>query len=92
MRTTGKVDHVRLVAIRPEDITVELSPSIDVNVNNLKVTIRDVADLGPFVMINADAGLLIKTVMAKNSFLEKGLENGKEVWLKFKDDAVKIIN
>ena len=43
-------------------------------------------------MIDADAGLPLKVVMAKNSFIEKGLETGKEVWLKFKDNTIKIID
>jgi len=42
-------------------------------------------------MVKADAGLPLNVVLAKNSFIEKNLDVGKEVWLKFKDTAIKTI-
>ena len=83
-KVTGEVTHVGLVAVRPEDITVELSPINDLNANVLRASILDYTDLGPIVMMDTNAGLPMKVVLAKSSFIEKGLETGKEVWLKFK--------
>ena len=90
-RVSGEVTHVGLVAVRPEDITVELSPINDLNANVLRASILDYTDLGPIVMMDTNAGLPMKVVLAKSSFIEKGLETGKEVWLKFKVTSVKII-
>ena len=90
-KVTGEVTHVGLVAVRPEDITVELSPINDLNANVLRASILDYTDLGPIVMMDTNAGLPMKVVLAKSSFIEKGLETGKEVWLKFKNATVKII-
>ena len=47
LRVSGKIAHVGLVAVRPEDIAVELSPITDVNANVLKASILDYTDLGP---------------------------------------------
>jgi molybdate/tungstate transport system ATP-binding protein len=91
LRVLGSVEHVKLVAVRPEDITVESSPIRDANANVLKASIVDCSDLGPLVMIEVDAGLPLRVVMAKSYFLEKGFESGNDVWVKFKADAVKII-
>ncbi len=90
-RVSGETAHVRLIALRPEDITVELSFVNDANVNVLRANIIEYLDLGPLVMVKADAGLPLKVAVAKNAFIEKGLETGKEVWLKFKANNVKII-
>jgi ABC-type Fe3+/spermidine/putrescine transport system ATPase subunit len=91
VRVSGKVESVGMVALRPEDITVELSPVGDVNANILKASIIEYADLGSIVMIKADAGLLLNVAISKNSFIEKELETGKQVWLNFKDSTVKTI-
>jgi hypothetical protein len=48
-------------------------------------------DLGPFVIATVEAGLLLKVVMAKNFFIENGLEDGRVVWFKFQFNTVKII-
>ena len=91
VRVSGKVESVGMVALRPEDIAVDLSPVGDVNANVLKASIIEYADLGSMVMIKADAGLLLNVAISKNSFIEKELETGKQVWLSFKDNTVKTI-
>jgi ABC-type Fe3+/spermidine/putrescine transport system ATPase subunit len=91
VRVSGRVESVGMVALRPEDITVELSPVGDVNANVLKASIIEYADLGSMVMIKADAGLLLNVAISKNSFIEKELETGKQVWLNFKDNTVRTI-
>ena len=90
-RVSGEVGHVGLVAVRPEDIAVELSPINDLNANVLRANILDYTDLGPIVMMDTNAGLPIKVALAKSSFIEKELEAGKEVWLKFKYSSIKTI-
>jgi molybdate/tungstate transport system ATP-binding protein len=91
LKVSGEVGHVELVVVRPEDITVELSPISDLDANVFRASILDYTDLGPIVMMDVNAGLPMKVVVAKSSFVEKGLETGKEVWLRFKGTAVKII-
>jgi hypothetical protein len=80
-----------MVALRPEDILVDLHPVSEVNANVLKARIVEYADLGPIVMIKADAGLMLNVALSKNSFIEKRLETGQQVWLYFKDNIVKTI-
>lgn len=91
LRARGKIEHASIVAVRPEDITVESSPFNDANANVFKATIFDCADLGPLVTVEVNAGFTLKAVMAKSYFLEKEFEGGKEVWVKFNADAIKII-
>jgi len=91
IKISGNVSAVSMVALRPEDIAVDLSPINDANVNVLKAVITEYSDLGSMVMIKADAGVVLNAAMSKNSFLEKGLETGKEVWLNFGDNVVKTI-
>jgi molybdate/tungstate transport system ATP-binding protein len=91
VRVSGKVESVGMVALRPEDITVDLSPVGDANTNVLKASIIEYADLGSMVMVKADAGLLLNVAISKNSFIEKELETGKQVWLSFKDNTVKTM-
>jgi molybdate/tungstate transport system ATP-binding protein len=81
----------KTIAILPEDITVHVSPTKRHGANVFKGTIIEYADMGPFVMLTADAGLVLKAIVTKSSFMENALETGQEVWLRFKDDAVKIL-
>jgi len=60
-------------------------------INVLDGSIVDYTDLGPIVMVSVKTGLPLKVFMAKNSFIEKGLENGKIVWLKFNANLMKKI-
>ena len=91
LRVSGKVTSACMVALRPEDIAVETSAVNDVGFNVLKANIKQYADLGALVMVTADAGLTFNIAVSKNSFIEKELDVGKEVWLKIKDNAIKTI-
>jgi hypothetical protein len=91
LKVSGAVDHVGLVAVQPEKITVELSCPNVTNANVFKGRVTDSVDLGPFVIATVEAGLLLKVVMAKNFFIENGLEDGRVVWFKFQFNTVKII-
>ena len=91
LKISGAVDHVGLVAVQPENITVELSCPKVTDANVLKGRVTDSVDLGPVVMVTVETGLLLKVVMAKNFFIENGLEDGRVVWLKFQFNTVKII-
>ena len=91
LRVAGLVRSVKMIALRPEDITVDLSPVNDVDANMLKANIKEYADLGSLVMIKADAGPLLSVAMSKNSFIEKELDTGSVVWLKIKNNIIKTI-
>jgi ABC-type Fe3+/spermidine/putrescine transport system ATPase subunit len=92
VKISGNVSVVSMVALRPEDIAVDLSPTKEANINVLGARIIEYSDLGSMVMIKADAGIVLNVAMSKNSFLEKGLETGKEVWVNFRSDIIKIID
>ena len=79
------------IAVRPEDVSVDLSPITDEAMNVLKGTIIEFVDQGPTVSITIDAVLPFKVTMIKRSFIEKNLETGQETWLEFKSDSVKIL-
>jgi molybdate/tungstate transport system ATP-binding protein len=82
----------KTIAILPEDITVHVSPIKRHGANTFKGTIIEDADMGPFVMLTVDAGLILKAIVTKSSFMENAFEIGKAVWLHFKDNAVKILD
>ena len=92
LKISGAAKSVGMVALRPEDIGVDLSPTNDINVNALKASIVEFADLGSIVMIKANAGLMLNVAMSKTSFIEKGLETGQQVWLNFKANVIKTID
>jgi len=89
---SGIIEHVSLVAIRPEDISVSLLPAKKNKINVLRASISDYLDLGPFVMVDAYAEpLTFKVILTKNFFMENELEVEKQVWLTIKPEIVKII-
>jgi ABC-type Fe3+/spermidine/putrescine transport system ATPase subunit len=80
----------RMIAIRPEDIVVKPF-SINIASNTFHGTITDCSDMGSVVMVTIDVGIMLKSLMTKSSFVEETLEVGKEVWLRFKESSVKIL-
>lgn len=91
LRAEGKFDGTkRMIAIRPEDIVVKPF-SITNAANTFQGTITDCSDMGSVVIITLDVGILLKSLMTKSFFVEETLEVGKEVWLHFKESAVKIL-
>jgi ABC-type molybdate transport system ATPase subunit len=92
LKVSGKVDAPDCtIAVRPEDVSVDLSPITNEAMNILKGTITEFVDQGPTVSITVDAVLHIKVIMTKSFFIEKNLETGQETWLAFKSDSVKIL-
>lgn len=81
------------ICVRPEDISLSLSinqeDSDELNVLRGKVT--DYSDQGSIVTATVDAGLHIKAIVTKSSFLEMGLDRAAGVWLSFKPESVKIL-
>jgi len=81
------------VAVRPEDIVVALnSDSFSESWNVLEGAITGYMDLGPMVEVNVDAGLILKALVDKRSFLESNLSVGEHVHVGFKIDNVKTVN
>jgi hypothetical protein len=70
---------------------VELVAVNERGVNILEANIVEISDLGPLVMLKADAGFLVTVAIAKNTFFEKRIEQGKKVWLKFNVSALRTI-
>jgi molybdate/tungstate transport system ATP-binding protein len=92
LKVSGKIDSSECtIAVRPEDIAVDLAPPKNAAVNVLKGTIAEFVDQGPTVAMTVDAALKLKVIMIKSFFIEKNLEAGQEVWLSFKSGAVKIL-
>lgn len=92
LKVSGNVDAPECtIAVRPEDISVEMSPIKNDAMNILKGTIIEFVDQGPSVSITVDAGLPLKVIMTKSFFIEKNLETRQETWLAFKHTSVKIL-
>jgi len=83
--------QTKTIAIRPEDISITTTPDKRVGVNTLKARIIESTDMGPYVMITAESGLTLKSVIPKNSFIEKNLETGREIYLHIKHNAIKTL-
>lgn len=90
-KAKGSMEGDVSVAIRPEDITITLTPTGNAEANRFEATITECIDMGPLVMVTADIGAPIKTAITKSLFLEQALENGKRVWLHFNENSVKIL-
>ena len=92
LKIAGKIDSSECtIAVRPEDIVVDLAPIKNDALNVLKGTITEFVDQGPTVLITVDAALTMKVIMVKSFFIEKNLETGQEIWLAFTGDAAKIL-
>ena len=92
LKIAGKIDSPECtIAVRPEDIVVDLAPIKNDALNVLKGTITEFVDQGPTVLITVDAALTMKVIMVKSFFIEKNLETGQEIWLAFTGDAAKIL-
>jgi ABC-type Fe3+/spermidine/putrescine transport system ATPase subunit len=80
------------VAVRPEDVTVQLSPVKEgAGLNVLEGTIVDCVDQGQTVALTCEGSLRLQAVLIKSAFLEENFEEGQKVWLAFKSKAVHII-
>jgi molybdate/tungstate transport system ATP-binding protein len=94
VKALGKADGAegteKMIAIRPEDIAIQSLP-LNQKANTFQGKIVDCQDMGSVVMLTLDAGIMLKTLMIKSFFVEGSFETGKEVWLRFKESAVKIL-
>ena len=92
LKVAGTIDAPECtIAVRPEDIVVDLAPITNDAMNILKGTIIEFVDQGPTVSITVDAVLPLKVIMTKSFFIETNLEAGQETWLAFKHTAVKTL-
>jgi molybdate/tungstate transport system ATP-binding protein len=94
IKVKGKLESdAATIAIRPEDlvITTEALPISD-DWNSLEGEVREYANLGPFVEVAVDAGLMLKVSIDKRSFLEMNLIEGRHVHVAFKANSVKIVS
>ncbi|MFC1951766.1 ABC transporter ATP-binding protein [Chloroflexota bacterium] len=77
--------------IRPEDITLALSPISSSARNSFAGKITQVVPIGPLTRIALDCGFPLIALVTKKSTEELGLEKGKQVYATFKATAVHII-
>lgn len=81
------------VAIRPENILIATKPFPVVDGWNVfKGNIEGYTNLGPFVEVTVDAGVLLKAFVDKRTFLDANLSDGKRVNVGFKTDSVKVVS
>lgn len=81
------------VAVRPEDIILSTeATSVSSEWNAFEGEIRGYTNLGPVVEVTVDAGLILKVLLDKRSFLQSNLALGKRVHVRFRLDSVKIVS
>jgi ABC-type Fe3+/spermidine/putrescine transport system ATPase subunit len=91
LRVAGKIQGTeKTVAIRPEDIEIQQSPTKD-KINTFEGTLVDHEEAGYVAMITVDVGFLLKVIVTKRAFVKLSLEEGKRVWLQIKDDVIRIV-
>jgi ABC-type Fe3+/spermidine/putrescine transport system ATPase subunit len=92
LKVSAELDSGNVVAVRPEDIVVSLSPVKDERgVNVLEAIVVDCVDQGYTVALSCDAGLILKAIVVKSAFLEADFEEGQKVWIEFKSSSTKVI-
>ncbi len=94
IRLTGRLEsREATVAVRPEDIVMSTeAPFVSNEWNVFEGEVKSYTDLGPVVEVAVDAGLVLKVLSDKRSFLESNLAAGKRVHVRFKTDSVKIVS
>jgi len=77
--------------VRPEDITLALSPASSSARNSFAGEITRAVPVGPLTRIEIDCGFPLTALITKRSTEELGLEKGKQVYATFKATAVHVI-
>jgi ABC-type Fe3+/spermidine/putrescine transport system ATPase subunit len=93
LKVSEKTDTANIViAIRPEDVIVHLSPQAEAAaLNILEGTIVDCTDQGHTVILTCDAGIQLSAIMTHREFVAANFEENQKVWLSFKSDTIKVI-
>lgn len=93
IKLNGKIDGSgATIAIRPEDIVITTeTPPVSPEWNFLEGTIKGHTNLGPIFEVAVDAGLILKVIVDKRSFLEFRLFEKKQVHIGFKVSSVKVV-
>jgi ABC-type Fe3+/spermidine/putrescine transport system ATPase subunit len=92
LRMLGPIHNLKnKITVRPEDITVIPCPVNNAQTNFLKGKITECIDQGPIVAITVDAGICLKVIMNKSTFLEKNLETSQDAWVAIKYSSVREI-
>ena len=77
--------------VRPEDITLALSPASSSARNSFTGKITRLVPVGPLTRVEIDCGFPLIALVTKRSAEELGLEQSKQVYATFKATAVHII-
>lgn len=94
IKLNGRLENDAItIAIRPEDIVITLEvPTISLDWNFFEGTVKQYTNLGSVVEVTVDAGLVLKALIGKRSFLELNLSEGKRVYVGFKATSVRIVS
>ena len=85
------VDDEVYVLIRPEDITLTLTPDMTSARNRFRGKVVKVSSAGPIVRTEVDCGFPLLVVVTKMAAQELELARGREVYLSFKATAIHTI-
>jgi ABC-type Fe3+/spermidine/putrescine transport system ATPase subunit len=85
-------DRECIIGLRPEDVSLSMISVSSSDMNVFQGIVADCVDLGPIVSISVDVGFKVKATISKGSFLDFNLDRGREVWLSFRFESVKILN
>jgi ABC-type Fe3+/spermidine/putrescine transport system ATPase subunit len=92
LEVQGKVNSAEcIVAIRPEDVGIDSSPTKSSSMNVLEGIMVDCVDQGHFVAVTFDAGIPLEVVVTRSFFLSRGLEVGQRVKLVLDQDVIRVI-
>jgi molybdate/tungstate transport system ATP-binding protein len=93
IKLNGEIDSGgATIAIRPEDIVITTeTPPVSLEWNSLEGTIKGHTNLGPIFEVVVDAGLILKVIVDKRSFLEFRLFEKKQVHVGFMASSVKVV-
>ena len=77
--------------VRPENITLALSPASSSARNSFVGKITRVVPVGPLTRVEVDCGFPLIALVTKRSTEELGLEKGKQVYATFKATAIHVL-
>jgi len=86
-----RVGESRTFALHPENIILGSAQPLNSHVNSFSGRIVNFEEFGSIIMVTVDVKLMLKVVVTKNAFLEKGYEIGTKIWVCFNLDAAKFL-
>lgn len=91
LRLGQSISGQATVAVDPGDILISLKPFQSSALNHFKGVIRRVEAYNGSMQVFVDTGIDFCSLITQQSYSDLGLNVGKEVWVTFKANAVKVI-